>query len=415
MSAKLKQHLTSSTPLPSDAYTTRGTHVTRNPANKFAVLVGINYHGTRNPLEGCINDVKSHYRTLTEHFGFAKQNIRVLTDHRGSTSLPTSKNIKEAIDWLISSCKDGDLIFFSFSGHGSQMACTDGSEADGKDEILCPLDLGNDPASWRANAISDNHLNQKFHDELPVGARCVLVFDCCHSGTIADLPFSRGLGDSDGMARRPSRSFSQTFEAREEAAPEDVPDKPRYLTPPPEMAAEIAAVDKAAAANVTRSRGFASLALRDAGDAMPPSKDVWAISACMDNQFAIDATIDGKRQGAMTWALLQALKENGWELQYTPLLKSMRSRMKGRFESQNPQISTTRDELFEHFYLGTQETADDPFAQAIRTLGKLKVESEAQNLKLQKECCELKEEKDSLLEKNKQQQFERQGELPSVS
>ncbi|KAK3236747.1 hypothetical protein CYMTET_53129 [Cymbomonas tetramitiformis] len=363
MSAKLQHHLTSSTPLSSDAYTTRGTHVTRTPADKFAVLVGINYYGTPSELGGCINDAQNHYLTLTKHFGFAKENIRLLTDQPGSTSLPTSKNIKEAIEWLISSCKDGDIIFFSFSGHGSQMACTDGSEADGKDEILCPLDLGNTSASWRANAIFDNYLNQKFHDELPVGARCVCAFDCCHSGTMADLPFSRGLGDFAGMARSLSRSFSEMFEASRDAAPADEPDKSRYLTPPPEIAAEIAAAE-AAAANTTRSRGFVSLALRDPGDARPPSKDVWAISGCMDNQTSADASIDGKRQGAMTWALLQALKENGWEFQYNALLTSMRNKMKGRF-TQLPQISTTRDELFDRYYLGTHDTCDEPFAQVI--------------------------------------------------
>jgi tellurium resistance protein TerZ len=97
---------------------------------------------------------------------------------------------------------------------------------------------------------------------------------------------------------------------------------------------------------------------------VPPSKEVWAISGCQDHQTSADAWLEGQRCGALTWALLKGLKEHGWEFSYEELLMDMRRRLKGRF-TQVPMMSTTRDGLFDRFYLGTHDQSDAPFAHVL--------------------------------------------------
>ena len=84
---------------------------------KKAFLVGINKHDDpQNDLRGCVNDVKNIYQLLTQHFDFKQDNIRVLTDKRS-----TFDAIYDRLVWLVKDSKPGDVLFFHFSGHGSQV------------------------------------------------------------------------------------------------------------------------------------------------------------------------------------------------------------------------------------------------------------------------------------------------------
>lgn len=47
---------------------------------------------------------------------------------------PTKQNILNAVKWLVSDAKAGDSLWFSYSGHGTQVVDTDGDEDDGYDE-----------------------------------------------------------------------------------------------------------------------------------------------------------------------------------------------------------------------------------------------------------------------------------------
>jgi len=63
------------------------------PPTKKALLIGINYSGTANELGGCINDVRSEMRVLTNVFGFPQENVLLLTeDQNDSSKLPTCAN-----------------------------------------------------------------------------------------------------------------------------------------------------------------------------------------------------------------------------------------------------------------------------------------------------------------------------------
>eukprot|EP01061_Rhynchopus_euleeides_P021412 TRINITY_DN34943_c0_g2_i1.p2 TRINITY_DN34943_c0_g2~~TRINITY_DN34943_c0_g2_i1.p2 ORF type:complete len:380 (+),score=182.03 TRINITY_DN34943_c0_g2_i1:61-1140(+) len=157
--------------------------------DKHALLIGINYVShEKGRLSGCVNDVvsmKSYIKTQ----GFSEDNMVFITDEDHSDipshQHPNKKDIEEAIDTFVGKAKPGDSLFFHYSGHGGQKADQwGGDEADGKDETLIPDD-------YQSNGvIRDDELFTRLCSKLPKGVRLVAVMDCCHSGTILDLPYS---------------------------------------------------------------------------------------------------------------------------------------------------------------------------------------------------------------------------------
>ena len=167
-------------------YVPRGaSSLTPNGRHK-ALLIGINYTGTRAALQGCINDAKN-MQTLLLRNGFPNDgaHMLLLTDerHRGSEHQPNASNIMKAMSWLMKDAQKGDVLFFHFSGHGGQVPDKTGHEADGYNETLIPLD------HTRAGQISDDVLWGNLVYNLPEGARLTALMDMCHSGTGLDLPY----------------------------------------------------------------------------------------------------------------------------------------------------------------------------------------------------------------------------------
>mmetsp|Transcript_61359 Transcript_61359/g.146165 ORF Transcript_61359/g.146165 Transcript_61359/m.146165 type:complete len:518 (-) Transcript_61359:32-1585(-) len=304
-----------------------------DPPNKKALLIGINYVGTDCELGGCINDANNQFRVLTEQFGFDEANIRVMTDESPDELKPTAQNIRDSLDWLVDGAEEGDYLFFAYSGHGSQLPAQGGSEPDGRNEILCPLDLQED---WWANSIADDYLYEVFYKRVPDGVRCLCVFDCCHSGTMADLSCTRGAFEYPGLAE----------------SGVDGDDRPgRFLPPPPDQEEEIAA-----AAAEAQDAGVAQ---RDVTYPEDANRDlIWTISGCQDDQTSADAFIDGQRQGACTWALISCLEEGGetgpWHFRYERLLEKMRKKLRKGGYSQIPAMACTEEPLFQRYYMANK-------------------------------------------------------------
>lgn len=66
--------------------------------------------------------------------------------------------------------------------------------------------------------------------------------------------------------------------------------------------------------------------------------NVFMISGCSDNQQSADSVFDGKPNGAMTWSLLESLKENS-SITWRELVKNMRELLKKSQYNQIPQFS----------------------------------------------------------------------------
>jgi hypothetical protein len=147
------------------------------------LMVGINYYHTKFELRGCINDVY-HLKDLLESENQIDLNtqVRIMTDDEETPYdlKPVRENMLLGLRWLVDGANNTSKLWFSYSGHGSQVMDRDGSESDGNDETLCPLD----------DDIVDDDLRKILIDSLPEGACLFLFIDCCHSKSIFDLKYS---------------------------------------------------------------------------------------------------------------------------------------------------------------------------------------------------------------------------------
>lgn len=149
-----------------------------------AVMIGINYVGD-NPgeLSGCWNDVLNMKNYIMAVHGFEEENIVILMDD-GEHTEPTGENIIDAYKKVVADAEEGDAIFLHYSGHGTKIADDDvGEEDDGYDEALVPRDYQD------TGVIRDDDLYEIIVKDLPLGVHVVSLMDCCHSGTILDLPY----------------------------------------------------------------------------------------------------------------------------------------------------------------------------------------------------------------------------------
>jgi hypothetical protein len=143
--------------------------------NKSALLIGINYIGHENQLNGCINDANS-INSLLLSFNF--QNIQILTDN---TSIkPTRDNIISNFTNLLSNAKSGDVIFFFYSGHGSYIKDKNNNEVTGNDQVIVPCDF---------NCILDDEFKNIINKNLKNEVTLISIFDCCFSGSVLDLKY----------------------------------------------------------------------------------------------------------------------------------------------------------------------------------------------------------------------------------
>lgn len=152
-----------------------------------ALLVGIGAYRNFSHLPGAPNDARAMAAFLTEHAGFARGDIRLLTD-----SEATRHNIlRTAREWLVDGTAVGDEVLLFFSGHGFQQWDEDRDEVDGKDETLVPVDAYLDGDRQVQGMITDDEIGALL-DDLE-GRQVRVVIDACHSGTS-----TKGVGVDDG-------------------------------------------------------------------------------------------------------------------------------------------------------------------------------------------------------------------------
>ncbi|KAI0260772.1 caspase domain-containing protein [Gloeopeniophorella convolvens] len=251
----------------------------RCTGRRKAVCVGINYTGSSNELQGCVNDARNIYQFIMQHHRYPHENIIVLTDDNPDPrSHPTRKNLINAMRWLVEDASPDDALFFHYSGHGGRTRDLDGDEIDGWDEVIFPVDYKT------AGIITDDDLHRMMVDPLPAGCRLTGVFDSCHSASILDLPFEY---HSNG--------------------------RPKNISP-------------------------VSLAFRK--QKTTPA-DVITFSGSKDSQTSADVVQGGVAVGAMSYALLKVLKANP-RISYLDLLRGVRAILNKKY-SQKPQLSSSHE------------------------------------------------------------------------
>lgn len=143
--------------------------------NKWAVVIGIaDYQGRQNDLWHPDEDAEEMREALITNYGFPEGNIKILLNRKAK-----AQAIVDAIDWLAAQEDEGSTVVFFFSGHGYQVADSQGwdndVEADGIDECIVSHDM---------YGLPDGLLSDKFSTFDTT--KFALIFGSCFSGGMFD-------------------------------------------------------------------------------------------------------------------------------------------------------------------------------------------------------------------------------------
>jgi metacaspase-1 len=163
-----------------------------NPnGRRRALLIGINYIGQNGQLSGCHNDVLNVKKYIAQYHQFPEQDMIALLDD-GRHPLPTRSNIIGALQQLVQQSVAGDSVYLHYSGHGGLLSpenfnafkFNNSERGKAYDETLFPVDHNH------SGQIRDFSLFHHFVQPMAAGVVVTCVMDCCHSGSVLDLPYS---------------------------------------------------------------------------------------------------------------------------------------------------------------------------------------------------------------------------------
>ncbi|KXT04433.1 hypothetical protein AC578_3598 [Pseudocercospora eumusae] len=302
---------------------------------KKSLLIGINYVGSDNELQGCHQDVDNMREFLTAMGYPSDRNSQVilrddqLTDPDGPM-WPNGHNMLAAMHWLVQD--PGTVNFLLYSGHGGQVEDTGGYRTSGFDDTIVPYDFETN------GQIPSGVLHNTLVTCLPPDSTLFVIFDCCHSGSAIELPYVY-RSDEDGNVSvldnvqagmrlvgaashliQGGFTFDKVGEARQLFA--GATSFFRGLTHQQEETDQY-------------GLGTEDFAQEYAGE---QQKQIWMYSGCRDDQTSADASIAGSHVGAMSWAFLECMKQFGPRQSYIQVLQNTRQILSGRYQ-QVPQLS----------------------------------------------------------------------------
>lgn len=149
-----------------------------DPSDRYALLVGIDdYAGIGSSLEGPVADARLIGQILVERYGFAQENVVILSDREATRGHITQAFLRH----LGQAGPDGVAVFY-YSGHGMQMdsnyALTGMLDPE-PDEVDEALYIWGDDG--RGSVLLDDELGF-LADRLRTD-RVILILDACNSGT----------------------------------------------------------------------------------------------------------------------------------------------------------------------------------------------------------------------------------------
>jgi hypothetical protein len=171
--------------------------VAESKPKRVGLFIGVNKYRDEKfcePHEEFRRSAEAMHKMLTSRGGVAPERAKLMLGEKS-----TRANIQQAIvEWLPRTSEPGDTVFIYYCGHGGTVTNLDGSEPDGRDELITTFDndVGkfDSPPAWEAalrkRTILDDTL-ARWLQELP-GRQIVLLLDTCHGG---------GAVDAQGLAK----------------------------------------------------------------------------------------------------------------------------------------------------------------------------------------------------------------------
>ncbi len=259
-----------------------------------ALLVGVNRYALGGTdLEGCVNDVFAISELLQRRYGYARGEIRLLTDERA-----TLEAFQERLTWLLEDARPGDRRVLFFSGHGTRIPSYNAmEEVDRVDECLALHDF-----DWRdpETAFVDDTF-AAFYSQLPFGVQFVALFDCCHAGGMSRAPGARvrGLVPPDDIRHRMLRFEKGRWKERSPSGPRRV-----QRDAPSDGGPALGFLGSAVALRPPRSRYDRAREVRGHGGPFMPT----LAFACAEGELAFEHQAGATVHGAFTWCLVRALQ-----------------------------------------------------------------------------------------------------------
>jgi len=231
-----------------------------------ALVVGINAYHKIAPLEGAVNDARAIAGALR---AVGIEDLTVLLDQEVSRD-----SLMTAWTNLIDRSRPGDLLLFTYAGHGGQEPeRVPGSEEDQKDENFLLTRF--------STAAPDNHdriIDDEISDLLrrAQGRTVVFIADSCHSGTV-------------------TRAFDPRAATRRTRFTNVGPIEDDMLPPPP--ASSAAAPDQpSGAAGGTADESLAH---------------VLFVAGVDEDKLVPEVTIENRAHGALSYSVARALAGEG--------------------------------------------------------------------------------------------------------
>lgn len=287
----------------------------------YALLVGIDkYKAPVPPLEGCVNDmiaVKQFLESRTNADDY-ELDLAFLMDADA-----TRLNIVYKFETHLARATENDIVFFYYSGHGSQehahevfwtleedrmnetLVCYDSRSADG-------MDLADKELATLIELVSQKN------------PHIIIIQDCCNSG-------SGTRGDAVVRAVR------------------DVPPRTRsldsYILP----------------RNFDADRSV--LATSEEKQLIIPEGRHIHLSAAQSFQLAKETQLGGTRRGVFTYSLLEVLQNAQGPLSYGDVIRRVRGLVTKRTYDQSPQIFASHASDMDKVFLdGSATTAADYYS-----------------------------------------------------
>ncbi|MGZ4864913.1 MAG: caspase family protein [Halobacteriota archaeon] len=307
-----------------------------NKPELYALLIGIDCYlpnhlpgGYYYPsLGGCVRDISHVEEFLRSKLDMPSESILKLTATNTGQShppepqdqWPTYENMVAKLKQITSMAPSGAQVYIHYSGHGGRAKTTysDLKGTDGLDEALVPTDIGNSEARY----LRDVEMAYLLKAMVDKGLIVTVVLDSCHSGGA-----TRALG---GVARASIRRAIPEDPNKSAIAVIDTTERPTE--------SQVASPEALKSTWLGLLEGT-TRAVKPASGWLLEPQGYTLLAACRASESAYEFPFDGQENnGALTYWLLDSLKQIGRGLAYKTLHERILAKVHSQFEEQTPQL-----------------------------------------------------------------------------
>ena len=276
----------------------------------YALFVGIDtYLPPVPPLDGCVNDMRAMRDYIKRSVAPENLHIEVLENEQA-----TRMNVVQKFEEHLTQAGENDVVFFYFSGHGSQEPANQAFwhlEPDKKNEtIVCY-----DSRSSDGSDLADKELATLIDQASQKNQHVLVIMDCCNSG--------------DG-----TRNLNTTAKVRQSPATENTRSLDSYILPR----------NMSSDRSVLSTSGVEKLEI-------PTPRHV-QMSAAHSFELAKETYLGGSPRGVFTYSLIEVLEASVGPVTYSDLMRRVRRLVTQRTYDQTPQLYSFVSEDSDLIFLG---------------------------------------------------------------